>query len=119
MKNAIKTAALAAFLGLGALVSAPAAAEADGLYLNFGRQHDSRFGIYAGDRDARHEWRRDRHRRHACTARQALGKARHMGVRRARIADEGRRTIKVAGRSHDGRVVIVFRRAPGCPIVRR
>lgn len=118
IKTMAKTAALAALLGVGALAWAPAVAHADGVYLNFGRHHDPRFGIYTGDRDDRRNWRRDRHHR-SCTARQALGKARHMGLRRARVVDEGRRTIKVSGRKYNDRVVVVFRRARGCPIVYR
>jgi hypothetical protein len=122
-RTTAKTAALAAFLGFGALASAPAVAHADGVYLNFGRHHDPRFGIYTGDRDDRRDWRRDRrhdrHHRRSCTARQALEKARYMGLRRARVIDEGRRTIRVAGRKYNDGVTVVFGKARGCPIVYR
>ena len=41
MFNTIKTAALSALIGLGALAAMPATAQADGLYLNFGGRQDS------------------------------------------------------------------------------
>jgi hypothetical protein len=125
MFNAIRTAALSAFIGLGALAAVPAAAHADGVYLNFGHG-DPRFGVYSGGHD-RHvrdwrrdrDWRHDRDRRHSCSARRALNKAERMGVRRARIVDIGRHTIKVRGRKYNDRVTVVFARERGCPILYR
>ena len=58
-------AGLVAASALGAAAT-PAAAQNDGIYLNFGGRHDQRFGIYMGDggheRDwrPRRNWRRDR-----------------------------------------------------------
>lgn len=120
MLNMIRTAALSAAVGLGALAAVPAAAQADGIYLNFGANHDSRLGVYAGDRDRgiRH-WHRDRDRRRACSPNRALDKAERMGLRRARIVDVGRRTIKVAGRKYNQRVMVVFGRDRSCPVIYR
>ena len=42
-----------------------------------------------------------------------------MGLRRARIIDVDRRTVKVAGRQYGDRVVIVFANERGCPILYR
>ena len=51
----------------------------------------------------------------------ALDKADRMGLRRARINDVSRRTIKVSGRNRDGdRLTIVFdRRDRRCPMIDR
>jgi hypothetical protein len=64
------------------------------------------------DRDAR---RSDR----GCTPDRALDKADRMGIRRARIADVGRRSIDVVGRSRSGnRVVVSFdRRDRRCGVI--
>jgi ketosteroid isomerase-like protein len=123
MFNAIRTAALSAFVGLGALAAVPAAAHADGVYLNFGHG-DPRFGIYAGDREHARDWRRDDWRRardwrRSCSTERALDKAERMGLRRARVVDMSRHTIKVAGRKYNDRVVVVFGRERGCPILYR
>ncbi len=41
-----------------------------------------------------------------------------MGIRRARIADIGRRTIDVRGRDRYGdRIQITFGRQPSCPVL--
>ena len=120
MFNAVRTAALSAFIGLGALAAVPAAAHADGVYLNFGHG-DPRFGIHASDRwrDWRHDdWRRDDWRR-SCSPERALDKAERMGLRRARIVDVGRHSIRVAGRKYNERVVVTFGRERGCPILYR
>jgi hypothetical protein len=119
MFNIIKTAALSAMIGLGALAAAPATAQADGLYLNFGG-HQAGAGFYFGD--SRHSYRRHHrdHRRHfvrGCSTGTALYKASRMGVRHARVTDVGRHSISVRGRKHHHRVHIRFARAPGCPII--
>jgi hypothetical protein len=115
----LKTAALSAMIGLGAIAAMPAAAQADGVYLNFGGRHDNaRVGVYFGDGD-RGDYRY--HRRHhvrACTAGRALDKAERLGIRRARVVDVDRRSIDVVGRKHGDRVRVTFGRAPNCPIVR-
>jgi hypothetical protein len=74
-------------------------------------------------RDRRDEYRRDdrdaRRYDRGCTPDRALDKADRMGIRRARIADVGRRTIDVAGRSRNGnRVIVSFdRRDRRCGVV--
>jgi hypothetical protein len=115
MFNAIRTAALSAFLGLGALAAVPAAAHADGIYLNFGHG-DPRFGIHAGDHGR--DWRRDDWRR-SCSPERAVDKAQRMGLRRARVVDMSRHAIRVSGRKYNHRVVVTFGRERGCPILYR
>lgn len=141
MLNAIRIAVLSAFAGL--VAAGPSTAHADGIYLNFGDRSDHRFGVYRGDGDQVRDWRRDDRRRddhrrddhrrddrrrdrghdrdwrHSCSGDEALRKARRMGLHRARIVDKGRRTIKVAGRKYSDRVVVVFARERGCPIIYR
>ncbi|MEP9389468.1 hypothetical protein [Mesorhizobium sp. KR9-304] len=122
MINKLKTAALSALIGLGTITAMPAAAQAEGVYLNYGTGHHSGVGIgvQIGDYD-RHdyrEYRRDRRYFRGCSPERALNKAERYGVRRARVIDVNRRTIEVAGRKHGERVRITFARAPNCPIVR-
>jgi hypothetical protein len=121
MFNTIKTAALAALVGLGTLAAIPATtAQADSLYLGFGNNNDPRFGVYTGDDDGYYrEHRRERNWRRSCSPDRALDKAERMGLRRARIVDINRRTVKVAGRQYGDRVVIVFANERGCPIIYR
>lgn len=73
------------------------------------------------DRDDRRADRRDSDRYGpGCTPGNALNKAQRMGIRRARIADVGRRTVEVVGRNRSGeRVFVRFdRRDRRCGIVR-
>ena len=115
MFSTLKTAALSAMIGLGAIVALPAAAQADGLYLNFGGHHGSGVGVYPRDDDGY----RYRHRPvRACTPNRALNKAERLGLRRAHVVNVNRRTIKVSGRQHRDRVTVTFGRSPNCPIVR-
>lgn len=130
MLTKLKTAALSAMIGLGAIAAVPATAQAEGLYLNYGTGHRSGVGIGVqfGDydryddrydyRDYRHDWRHDRRYNRFCTPNRALNKAERLGVRRARVVDVDRRTIEVAGRKYGERVRITFARAPNCPVVR-
>ncbi|KQZ14169.1 MULTISPECIES: hypothetical protein [unclassified Mesorhizobium] len=125
MLNKIKTAVLSALIGIGTLAAVPATASADGLYLNFGGD-GPRLGIQASDHGNRHwrgdrhdEWRRDRDWRRMCTPGRAVDKAERMGLRRARVVDVGRHTIRVAGRKYNQRVVVVFGRDRNCPVVYR
>lgn len=74
------------------------------------------------DRDFRRD--RDRHRDDSrwgrgCTTENALNKASRMGIRRARIADVGRRSVDVIGRSRSGdRVIVRFdRRDRRCGVI--
>ena len=131
MLNTIKTLALSAVIGLGALAAVPATAQAEGVYLNFGSQNDTRLGVYTGERNdgvrlVRRDdrgWHRERDRdrdwRRACSPERALNKAEDMGLRRARIVDVNRRTVKVAGRKFNNRIVLVFGNERGCPIYSR
>lgn len=118
MFNALKTAALSALIGLGALAAVPAVAQADGLYLNFGHS-GPRFGVYDGGREHVRDWRRERNHRRTCSPERALNKAERMGLRRARVVDVNRHTIKVAGRKFNNRVVVVFGQQRNCPIIYR
>ena len=121
MISKFRTAALSAMIGLGAIAAMPAAAQADGLYLNYGGRGGVGVGIHIGDHDRVDYRKRHRHhRRHfrACTSNRAVNKAERYGVRRARVVDVGRRTITVSGRKHGHRVRITFSRAPNCPVVR-
>ena len=73
-----------------------------------------------GDRYERRDDNRDARRYdRGCTPDRALDKADRMGIRRARIADVGRRTIDVVGRSRNGnRVVVTFdRRDRRCGVI--
>ncbi|WP_315924209.1 hypothetical protein [Mesorhizobium sp. SP-1A] len=133
MFKTIRTAALSALVGLGALAAIPAVAQADGIYLNYGTRPDTRLGVYVGDRDARdwgrdrdaRGWGRDRDRygdrdwRRSCSPDRALDKAERMGLRRARVVDMSRHTIRVAGFKYNSRVTVVFGRDRGCPIAYR
>ena len=64
MFTKLKTAALSAMIGLGTLAAIPAAAQAEGLYLNYGTGHRSGVGIgvQVGDYD-RYDYRDYRHDR--------------------------------------------------------
>lgn len=116
MFDKLKTFALSAMIGLGGLAAVPAAAQADSLYLNLGGHNDARFGVYIGDRDARH-YRWDR-RPERCTPQRALNKAERIGLRRVQLRHVGRNTISVSGRDRGDRVVVTFGRGRHCPIVR-
>lgn len=122
MFSILKTAAIAAFIGLGAFAAMPVSAHAEGIYLNLG-SGDVRGGIEVRDNDNRWNHRPDRWERpdrwdRACTPDRALDKADRMGVRRARVVDVSRRTISVAGRKWGDRMVVTFGREPHCPILR-
>ncbi len=117
MFRTLKTAALSAVIGAGALMAVPVASQAEGLYLNL-RNGDA--GIWVDNRDPqgrRHY--RERNWDRGCTAGRALDKADRMGIRRARIVDESRRTITVAGRQYGDRVTVTFGRDRHCPVYGR
>ena len=125
----IKTgiAALIAMTGLSATASTAAASGAE--FRIFVQQGwDSRGGDRrrSGDRwdGPRHDrgdrWERPRHDRGGrCSPGLAEEKARHMGLRRARVVDIDRRTVTVVGRDRHGRDRIVFANDRGCPVIRR
>lgn len=118
MFNTIKTATLSALIGLGTLAAVPA--HADSIYLGFGNDSEPRVGVYNGDDDGyRPEPPRDRDWRRSCSPERAVDKAERMGLRRARLIDINRRTVKVAGRQYGDRVVIVFANERGCPVLNR
>ena len=125
MFSTLKTAALAAIIGLGSLAPMPAA-HADGVYFSFG-QNGATFGVndrgrHRGPGWDRHDrgprWDRHRPRPAACSPGEAVRKAQRMGLRNTRVIREDRRAIHVAGRSYRDRGVIVFARAPNCPVIR-
>lgn len=133
MLNSIKTATLAATMALAGLAyAAPASAQGvefligpDGVrvrasdycerYRDDRRCRDYWSSRRGGDRDG--GW--DRRRPRGCSAEEALDVARDMGLRRARVVDEGRRTVDIAGMSRRGRVIYTFSKAPGCRVVDR
>ncbi|MGB3501362.1 MAG: hypothetical protein WBA44_07050 [Mesorhizobium sp.] len=137
MFKSIKLAALAAVVGFSALGAAPALA--DGVYLGLGGGHSgAQVGVWVGDggRDYRRDrgWDRDRRdyrdyrdnrdrrdwrERRGCQPWQAVNKAERMGLRRARVEDVGRHSIRVAGRARGEFVSLRFAREPGCPLIRR
>jgi hypothetical protein len=126
MLNTIRTMALSALVGFGALAAVPATAQADGIYLNFGGHDGHRFGVYSGGRDdgvrrvrRGENWDGDWNRRSFCSPGRALDKAERMGLRRARIVRADRRTVRVAGFKYGTRVTVVFGNDRGCPIVYR
>lgn len=69
--------------------------------------------------DDRYDRRDARRYDRGCTPDRALDKADRMGIRHARIADVGRRTVDVVGRSrHGNRVVVSFdRRDRHCGVI--
>lgn len=130
MLKMIRTAALSALVGLGGIAAMPAAAQADGLYINFGgngsgyathinHRNNDRDHDWRRNKDRNHDWRRDNRRPQACNARAAVNKAERMGVRRARVVDANRRAVKVAGRKFNRPVMVTFANQRGCPILYR
>lgn len=135
MLKILRNLTLSALVGLGTIAAIPAAAEAasGSVYLGFGSGQNQGINFRFDDR-GRHHYRGERHRseRHhserrghgsrymrECSPREALGKASRMGLRRARIVDVNRRTIRVAGRSNGHRpATFIFGKAPSCPILR-
>lgn len=117
MRNILIGAALLAGVGMGA----PLQASAQDLELEIGP------GGLRLERDCnpryedcyRREHRRDYYDdRPRCSEGRALRKAERMGIRRARIADIGRRTIEVRGRDRYGeRIYVTFGRQPSCPVL--
>lgn len=118
MTISLKKTAIAALVSLGAIGSIPAAASAASVDFYFGtggagmRMHD-------GYRDHRHHDRRDRwESRRGCSSRTAVRKARHFGLRHARVAYESRHKVVVEGRHHHRYDRIVFANVDGCPVIR-
>lgn len=110
MFNAIKTAAIAATLAVGALAAAPA--QADSLHVKF-KDGDIRFGMdvgYGQGGYGNHGYGRQ------CRPWKAVEKARWMGFRRAHVVDVDWNRIVVKGKKYGGPVKVVFGKAPHCPI---
>jgi len=121
MLTTIKSALIAATIGLTALTATPVGAQAEGIYFSLGT-HDG-YGERWGDNryergfEVRH---RERYRpRHGCSPERAARKAERLGLHRVRVVDVSRRTVTVRGRAFGDRVRLTFARAPGCPIIGR
>jgi len=124
MLNRIRTAALSAVIGLGALAALPAAAQANSFYFGITPNGPSAGVVVNQGHSYRHRpphhrdrWQRDRWNR-GCSAGEAVRKASRMGIHRARVARESPRAITVAGRSHGRFVSVSFARARNCPVIR-
>jgi len=122
MIKIIRTAALAAIVGLGALAALPANAEASNASFSFGiASSNGAFSVQFGNPGPRYHRSHRRHQQVSyCTDRRAFHKARDMGLRNIRIARSSHRSVEVRGWSHRrGHTAITFARAPHCPIVAR
>lgn len=128
MLHKIRTAAISAMIGLGALAAIPATAQADSFYFGIS-PNGPRAGVIIdqGHTRDRHDDRWDRgrwDRRHwdrrsdrSCTPNEALRKADRMGLDRAYVRYTTWRSIVVAGRSHWRHVTVEFAKAPNCPVI--
>lgn len=119
----IRTAALAAIMGVGALAAMPASAEAASASFSFGiASPNGVFGVQFGNPGPRYQHRgHPRHRQASyCSDWRAVSKARDMGLRNAHVARSSHRSVEVRGWSHRrGHTAITFARAPHCPIIAR
>ena len=116
MFNLIKTATLATLIAMGSLGVASTSAKADSLHIGF-KGHGAHIGIGIGGGGYWHGGHRG-HRYRGCTPHRAVEKARHMGVRHARIAHVSHRTIQVRGHRYGHPTRVTFARAPHCPVIR-
>jgi hypothetical protein len=114
MLKFIKASAVCAVLGIAGLAGAPA--QADALYIGTGH---SGLRVVVRDHDGP-RWHGRRHYRPVrfCTTERAIGKARRMGVRRARVAYQNRSVIAVRGHDRRGRITLAFGRSANCPLIR-
>lgn len=135
MLTLIRTVALSALVGLGALAAmpAPAMAQSGGIYLGFGSSdRGPSAGFHFNDR-GRHDYRdrgrhhqrdtrrqaRERDHRGFCSPREAVRKASRMGLRNARVVSANHRVIRVEGRRHSPRHhIVTFANARNCPVLR-
>lgn len=126
MTNILKSALLSALIGLGAIAAMPAAAQAQsgGFYLGFGNgpgvgfHFDDRGRRYDRGRSGRHE-RHERRSYRECSPREAVQKARRMGLRHPRVISNGHRAILVQGMTRGDRHSRVrIGKAPHCPVLR-
>lgn len=141
MTTLLKSALLSALIGFGAIAAMPASAQAQsgGFYLGFGNGNGPGIDFHFDDRGRRYERGRDNHADRdrgrngwrngddwrergdyrECSARDAMRKARRMGLRHPRVLAEGHRSILVEGLTRGDRFTRVrFGRAPHCPVVR-
>ena len=110
MFASIKSAALAAILGLGAFAATPAAA--DSLTIGFGHHG----GVHVSGHYGSGGYYGHGHGHPGCSPWRAVDKAERMGVRRARVVDAGRRGVVVRGHRWGGPVKVVFGNARHCPV---
>jgi hypothetical protein len=99
MSSFLRTLALSAIVGLGAIAAmpAPAAAAGGSIYLGFG--HGPSAGFRYDDRGRHHHRGPDRYHGRECSARDAVRKASRMGLRNARVVEAGRSCADGAARS--------------------
>lgn len=136
MTTFFKSALLALSLGAAGLSASIPAASAAGLEYRFGggensiiiRDHNSdrdrgRQDWRRGHDDRRDGWGRDGGRRHGrhldqgfCDPDRAIGKARSMGLHRARIVEANRRYVSVDGFNRGRRVEVTFANVWSCPV---
>ncbi|TPW31070.1 hypothetical protein FJU08_10475 [Martelella alba] len=103
----------ATFTALAILAGATMPAAAGGFHDGPGQQHwraDAPRGHGTGNIDRRQPMR-------ACDPREALHRAKWMGIRHARVVDVDRRTVTIYGHARHGRVNVNFANRPGCPAV--
>lgn len=118
MRNIVIGCALLASAGM----AVPMQASAQDIELEIGRDGlridrdcNPRYEDCYRERRSDYDYDYDRPR---CSEGRALRKAERMGIRRARIADVGRRTIEVRGRDRYGeRIYVTFGRHPSCPVL--
>ena len=115
MTNLIVKTGIAALIALAGFAGTATTAAAQGPEFGIYIQHG---GGWHDDR-RRDRWDGPRHHRGGrCSPGLAEEKARHMGLRRARVVDIDRRTVTVIGRDRHGRDRIVFANDRGCPVIR-
>ena len=104
-----KTLALAALIGLGSIVATTGQASAGKVdfWIGFGPNHGPFFG--PGFHSRSHHG--------ICKPRRAVGKARSMGVRKARLVRRNLNRVGVKGRRHGHPVRVVFANRRHCPVI--
>jgi hypothetical protein len=120
MLSKIRTAAISAIVGLGALAALPATAQADSFYFGIGPAGPSAGVVIEGGHSyhrPRHWDRWDRWDRRTCSPGEAVRKASRMGIHRANVRRVTPRAIVVSGRKHRHHVTVRFGRFGNCPII--
>jgi len=116
-KTLSRTICVVAALAAGGVAFGTAPAAADGIRFGITIGDGPRHLSPAGHRGDRGHRGRGHHAR-GCSPREAVHKARRIGVHRARVVDVDNRSVAVAGRSRGDRTLVRFARAPGCPVLR-